>query len=91
MTYQGFKNYFTWLVNQKLTQGENTTNQIRVLASDADYSVKALALEIEELVTRFDNPLSGQNSLYNDILNTVFEQINWEEIAETFLKEKNLP
>jgi hypothetical protein len=89
MTYKEFKNYFTWLVAQWLTEDENTSKAIRVLASDAGNKVKPLAKEIEELVTRFENPLSGRNSLYAEILNTAFEEVDWQEIAEVCLKEKN--
>jgi hypothetical protein len=89
MTYKGFKNYFSWIVNQWLTEEENTNKAIQVLAYDAGDRVKPLAKEIEELVTRFENPLSGRNSLYADLLNTAFEEVDWQEIAEVFLKEKN--
>jgi hypothetical protein len=89
MTYKGFKNYSTWLVSLWLTKEENTYNQLRVLAADAGNEIKAFAKEIEALVTDFNNPLSGHNSLYTDILQEAFDEIDWKEIAETFLEEKN--
>ena len=89
MTYKGFKNYSTWLVNLWLTKEENTYNQLRVLAADAGNEIKAFAKEIEALVTDFNNPLSGHNSLYTDILQEAFDEIDWQEIAKTFLEEKN--
>jgi hypothetical protein len=89
MTYKGFKNYSTWLVNLWLTKEENTYNQLRVLAADAGNEIQAFAKEIEALVTDFNNPLSGHNSLYTDILQEAFDEIDWQEIAKTFLEEKN--
>jgi hypothetical protein len=88
MTYKGFKNYFTWLVHLWLTKEENTRNQLRVLAADAGNKCKALAKEIEALVTDFKNPLSGHNSLYTEILQEAFDEVDWEEVAQAFLSEE---
>lgn len=85
MAYQGFQNQATWLVHRWLTQDERTDSQLRVLATNANYQAQAFAKEIEALVTDFDNPLAGHNSLYTDILNRTFEEVAWEEIAEKFL------
>ena len=85
MDHQGFQNYATWLVHRWLTQDERTYNQLRVLATNAGYQAKAFAKDIEALVTDFENPLAGHNSLYTDILNRTFEEVDWEEIAEKFL------
>jgi hypothetical protein len=87
MTYQGFKNYTTWLVHDWLNHSEASLNQLRVLSSEAGKSVMGLASEIEALITDFDNPLSGQNSLYTDILKSAWDEVDWEEIAAAFLKE----
>ncbi|AFY78637.1 MAG: hypothetical protein IGR93_00725 [Hydrococcus sp. C42_A2020_068] len=88
MTYKGFKNYSTWLVHLWLTKEENTHNQLQVLAADARNKIEALAKEIEALVTDFNNPLSGHNSLYTEILQEAFDEVDWEEIAQAFLSEE---
>lgn len=86
MTYKGFKNYSTWLVNLWLTRDPRIGEQIQVLAAEAAGDRGILAREIEELVADFNNPLSGHNSLYTDILQAAFEEVDWQEIASAFLK-----
>lgn len=88
MSYEGCKNYFTWLTYTWLTKEENIYKQMQVIASDARQQIKPFAQEIKALIADFNNPISGQESLYNDILDTAFEEIDWEEIAENFLKEE---
>lgn len=87
MTYRGFKNHTTWLVHNWLTHSEASLNQLRVLATDAGNSVGALASEIKALITDFENPLSGKNSLYTELLQAAWNEVDWEEIADAFLKE----
>ncbi len=88
MTYKGFTNYSTWLVYRWLTEEEDSQNQLQVLADDTENEIKALAREIEALVSNFNNPLSGQNSLYTAILEATFNEVDWLEIANKFLQEK---
>ena len=87
MADQDFKNSLTQLVYLWLTKEDNPYKQMRVVASDSRYEVKAFAQEIKALITDYNNPLAGQNSLYTEILEAGFEEVDWEEIAATFLKE----
>ena len=84
MTYKGFRNYSTWLVYHWLTQEPQTDKQLRFLAEERENEIKALAQEIEALVTNFNNPLSGQNSLYTAILQATFDEVDWLEIADKY-------
>jgi hypothetical protein len=83
-----FNDNLTELVYRWLTEEEKTRNQLRVLATDAARDTKVLAREIEALVTDFENPLSGHNSLHANLLQATFDQVDWREIARTFLEEE---
>lgn len=87
MTTEGFQNQSTSTVYRWLTQDENLRNQLRVLAVDAGNQSPALAQEIEAMVTDFHNPLAGHNSLYAELIQAVFKEVSWQDIAETFLDE----
>ncbi len=87
MTIEKFKNNWTDTVYRWLTQEENIHNQLRVLAADADHEISTLTKEIKALVTDFNNPLAGHNSLHAELLQLVFKEVDWQEIAATFLKD----
>lgn len=87
MTDTKFENEETQLVYCWLTQEEKDRRKLQVLAADVGENVKALAQQIEALVTDFSNPLSGHNSLYANLLQASFDKVHWQEIADTFLRE----
>ncbi|ACK67175.1 hypothetical protein PCC8801_3196 [Rippkaea orientalis PCC 8801] len=87
MAIDGFKNHWTQTVYLWLTQEETIYDQMQVLATDADHQVSTLAKEIKDLVTDFKNPLAGHNSLHAELLQLVFKEVDWSEIADSFLKD----
>lgn len=48
-----------------------------------------LANELKEMIED-GNPLAGEASVYSDLLNASISEVNWKEIANSFLEERNL-
>ena len=98
-SYNGWKNYETWVVNLWLTNDEDTYNRCRSLAqqcieeavADAVLSRKEracyqLSNELKEMLED-GNPLASAASVYSDLLNASFSEVYWKEIADSFLEE----
>lgn len=88
MTDLNFANEVTQLVYRCLIQEDKGRRQLEVLATDSGRDIKLLSQQIKALVTDFENPLAGQNSLYAKLLEVSFDEVDWQEIADTFLTKK---
>ncbi len=78
-TYNGWTNYETWAVNLWLENDQGTRESIQEIATTADsiYDLQgAIRDEVEE-----NGPDLGA-SMYADLLNAAFSEINYYEIAE---------
>ena len=98
-SYNGWSNYETWVVNLWLGNDEDSYNTCRSLAqrcieesvADEVFSRKEracyqLANELKEMIED-GNPLASEASVYADLLNASFSEINWKEIANGLLQE----
>ncbi len=85
MTTEKWSNQSTMIVYRWLTQENNLRNQLQVLADNSGNNIATFALEIEELVTDVNNPLAGHYSVYAELIELAFKEVNWQDIAGTFL------
>lgn len=77
MSYNGWTNYETWLVNLWLEE-LFTTTEIK--------DIKQLAIYIEEYLDE-NNPIKETNGLYCDLMSASLSVINYREIASNILNE----
>ena len=98
-SYNGWSNYETWVVNLWLGNDEGSYNTCRSLAercfeeavadevlSQKERACYQLANELKEMIED-GNPLASEASVYADLLNASFSEINWKEIANGLLQE----
>ena len=98
-SYNGWSNYETWVVNLWLGNDEDSYSTCRSLAlrcveesfADNVFSRKEracyqLANELKELIED-RNPLASEANVYADLLNASLGEVNWQEIANSFLEE----
>lgn len=97
-TYNGWRNYETWLTNLWLSNDQGTYEYWRDKARDAwqeaettgtgSRAEEARCILAQWLKDETDdhNPCS-QASLYTDLLNAALSEVNWYEVAEAFLED----
>lgn len=101
-SYNGWTNYETWAVNLWLENEEGTYRYWRAQAEShltedqacdevrdgiwtTDEAAKFnLADQLKDEVEN-DSPIS-EASLYSDLLNAALSEVNWPEVAESFLE-----
>ncbi|MDJ0719080.1 MAG: hypothetical protein QNJ54_33450 [Prochloraceae cyanobacterium] len=91
--YNGWKNYETWLTalwidndyGSYLTRCE-MAEEIKQEYELEDEQVYYLSLKLKEWIEEL-NPIREQASLFTDLLNAAFMEVDWYEIAENFLSE----
>ncbi|MFO0888217.1 MAG: hypothetical protein U0790_03615 [Isosphaeraceae bacterium] len=91
--YNGWANYETWAVklwfdNEEATY-RNWMERARSWKGRED-DVRQFAEELEENV-REVNPLSEESSLFADLLSAALSEVDWFEIAESYLEEVEDP
>jgi hypothetical protein len=82
-TYNGWTNYETWCVALWLSNEEGMYHTIRELVRDVEDRGKAagaIRAYLEAL-----NPLADQASVFADLINEALRQVNWLEVAESFI------
>jgi hypothetical protein len=95
--YNGWANYETWLLNQHLT---NDYKNMFNLVEKAKYEEKEKLLDEYQTVAirlanllkeRMEDELDYQNSLLiTDLLQAALADVDWQEIAESFLMDWRL-
>ena len=89
MGYYGFKNYETWTVNNAINSSESYYNYFTNLAIKlkkkyrTPQAVAKLAEAIKDEI-KSGNPLSGDPSLYSDLMNSAISEVDYMDIAEMF-------
>ena len=98
-SYNGWSNYETWVVNLWLGNDEGSYNTCRALAqrcfeeavadqvlSRKERACYQLANSLKEMIED-GNPLASDASVYADLINASMSEVNWKEIANSFLEE----
>ena len=77
MTYNGYANKQTWLVNLWLFDDEEFVQQLRTLELyDAGQALEARVREMA------DNTVPDESSLIRDLLTSAIQQIDFHELAQ---------
>ena len=96
-TYNGWKNYETWVTKLWMDNDEAGQNLQREWVGTAKNTPKNEVWTREE-TTRFtladlmkeyvedNSPLEGDASMYTDLLKAAMSEVNWEEIAGNILE-----
>lgn len=82
--YNGWTNYETWNVQLWLDNEEADADEMRRLAKENKKDPHELAGKIQDYIVD-SSPLDEVASLYADLLNAAFSNVNWYEIAEHWL------
>lgn len=99
MAYNGWKNYETWNVALWIDNERGSYDEAREMARQAwerattengltrkKIAVVRLAEQVREWVNGM-NPLAGQASMFTDLLNAALSEVDWHEIAESWISE----
>lgn len=96
--YDGWTNYETWNVKLWLDNEQGTQELQKELAEQARRTPKVDVWTREE-TTRFtladllkdyveeNNPLADEASMYSDLMDAAFSEVNWQEIADNILTD----
>ena len=92
MTFNGWTNYETWLFWAHMTNDQHWYNEMhRITAeyNDEDSTSSDLANALRDFM---NDEIYGNVEItipiLTDIIETVFEQVNWGEIAEALIEER---
>ena len=103
MSYNGYENYETWSVHLWLSNEKRMYDLICSFVGHAkqlteveddkqsilsrDEQTKIHLAEMIRTVVEEDNPLKDDDGLYRDLLLASLSDVNWFEIARSFLEE----
>ena len=97
-TYNGWRNYETWLTNLWLSNDQGSYEYWREQAREACRHAKATDFLTREQVARRNLAEQLKDEveecspcldagLYSDLLNAALSDIDWREVAEAFLED----
>ena len=79
-TYNGYKNWNTWLVHLFLTSEEPTYLLLEYLA-ETSKDVREMADKAKQYILNH-NPLHGQPGLYHNLLASALNEVEWTEAVQ---------
>jgi hypothetical protein len=98
-SYNGYTNYETWNVGLWIDNEQGSYNYVYSLASECfedaeedrynskeENAIIKLAEQIKNYVEEM-NPLTDDTSLFSGLLNAALGEVDWYDIAETWIKE----
>lgn len=92
MTHNGWTNYETWLFWSHMVNDQWWYNEIHRITDehcDDDVTVSDLADALRDFINdEIYGSVTIKIPILGDIIETVFEAVNWREIAETLIEEK---
>ena len=80
-TYNGWSNRETWVVNLWLNNEPYSYDMLQHIIKAFD-TVSEQAEELENYVRNDDNSLTGEASMWSDLLSTSLGRVNWYEIIQ---------
>jgi hypothetical protein len=81
MSYNGWKNYETWLVHLWITENEKTQAYWETKGKEATDEWE-LAGQIKDEIKEGSPSLPG---MYDDLLRSALDEVSWNEIARAFM------
>ena len=85
MTYNGWSNYETWNIKLWLDNEEGSYRYCKDLVRRAK-NTRDLSLQLKDMIEENAPELGA--SMYADLLNSSISEVNWYEIAESYLADK---
>jgi len=86
MTYNGWTNYETWLVNLWLDEEDSKAelwDKVDMTQADA---VRELATVIEDSVIDRVDEMGIENGMVRDLIGSALSEVNWDEIARSMVE-----
>lgn len=85
MSYNGWKNYETWVVNLWLTDdGGHFMSEIAEGVKDEEHPGLRLADILKEQV---EDGMPDIDGMYSDLLSAAIDAVDFDEIGETFMED----
>lgn len=84
MSYNGWTNHETWLVN--LWLGDNSHETVAEICGD-DPDIATLADWLKEYVEEMAEPVTKSASLVSDLMGSAMGAVNWNEIARCWIED----
>ena len=83
-TYSGWTNYETWCVNLWLTDEQESSNDLYVLANDKteELGAKAEMLRSDVMELYHDTVSETTSGMMYDLLGSALDNVNWREIIQ---------
>ena len=87
--YNGWNNYETWLVALWINNDQGTQETVLDMARNCqnnEHERYDLSHQLKEWIEE-QNPLNDNADLFSDLLNAALSEVDWYEIAESFLND----
>ncbi|NBQ17174.1 hypothetical protein EBU24_02570 [bacterium] len=82
----GWSNRATWLINLHIDQYADIDALVKdFIYDDNTSSVRRLASFLENL---FEDELPNMNGLFKELLMVAFREVDWHELAETYINNE---
>lgn len=84
-SYNGWKNYETWVVALWLDDTESTRQEATELASTG--TMDEATSRMKTWIAEDMNPLADQNSIHVDLLASALQEVDWSAVVKRFREE----
>ena len=85
-TYNGWKNYETWLVALWIDNDDGCADYWAERAEEVR-DVSDLADEMDQYYQEMASEVIPSNGMFNDLFNSALREVSWYDIAEHYISE----